>query len=72
MQYCARVLTTQAGASEPVVYYSFDELGNEVIDESGNNNNGTPQGGTVLNADGKINACYTSSMAPTATSSSSA
>jgi hypothetical protein len=43
---------------QPVVYYTFDELGDVIEDASGNGNNGTPKGDVKLNNDGKMGKCF--------------
>jgi len=48
------MLAAQAGASQPVVYYSGDQLGGTVSDESGNGNHGTVFGGVELSDDGYV------------------
>jgi hypothetical protein len=51
-------LTQAARAAEPVVYYSFDELGPVVVDQSGHGYDGTPHGGITLDDEGSSGKCF--------------
>ena len=57
---CAMLLAVApfAPAAEPIVQYSFEELGPVVVDESGNGNDATPFGGVSLNANGRFGKCF--------------
>ena len=52
------VVAQVSGAADPIVYYSFDELGATVLDESGNGNDGIPNGGLVLEDAGQYGKCF--------------
>jgi hypothetical protein len=52
------VMAQWSGAADPIVYYSFDELGATVLDESGNGNDGIPSGGLVLEDAGQYGKCF--------------
>lgn len=51
-------VVTVVAAPQPVVYYTFDELGDVVSDASGNGNDGTINGGVELSDDGKIGKSF--------------
>ncbi|MEN6575919.1 MAG: LamG-like jellyroll fold domain-containing protein, partial [Phycisphaerales bacterium] len=55
---CIAGLTALATAAQPLVYYSFDTLDTTVVDESGNGNNGTVNGGVTLDAGGHLGSCF--------------
>jgi hypothetical protein len=52
--FAARALS----APQPIVYYTFDELGDVVADASGNGNDGTPMGDVKLKDDGKVGKSF--------------
>jgi hypothetical protein len=52
------VLTATAGAADPIVYYSFDELGTVITDQSGQGHDGTPHGGISLIDAGRFGKCF--------------
>lgn len=57
--FCLVVIHTQVvAAPQPVVYYTFDELGEVVPDASGNGNDGTPKGDLKLSNDGKFGKSF--------------
>jgi len=47
-----------AVAAEPIVYYTFDDPGPSVIDESGNGNDGTVHGNVLLDDGGYLGKCF--------------
>ena len=47
-----------AQGADPIVYYTFDELGRRVVDKSGHGHDGTPNGGLKLNDNGYLNKCF--------------
>jgi len=51
-------VTNAMAESKPVVYYTFDELGQTVKDASGNGNDGTPKNSIKLNDNGKFSKCF--------------
>ena len=51
------VAATAAG-QEPIVYYPFDELGNTIVDASGNGNDGMPNGGVQFEPAGYAKGCF--------------
>ncbi|MEN6423955.1 MAG: LamG domain-containing protein, partial [Phycisphaerales bacterium] len=55
---CIAGLTALATAAQPLVYYSFDTLETTVVDESGNGNNGTVNGGVTLDSGGHLGNCF--------------
>ncbi|MCU0913731.1 MAG: LamG domain-containing protein [Planctomycetes bacterium] len=47
-----------AQGADPIVYYSFDELGTVVTDQSGHGYDGTPNGGLTFHDQGYLNSCF--------------
>jgi hypothetical protein len=45
-------------AAEPIVYYSFDDLGAVIVDESGHGFDGTPHGGVDFEEAGYLGGCF--------------
>ena len=47
-----------ARGADPIVYYTFDDLGAVTVDKSGHGRDGTPHGGLKLNDNGYVNKCF--------------
>jgi hypothetical protein len=45
-------------ATDPIAYYSFDELGDVITDDSGNERDGTPVGNLEFSEDGKMGKSF--------------
>jgi len=50
---------------KPIAYYTFDKLGETIVDDSGNGNDGKPIGNIVLNDNGKFGKCFEFDGQPT-------
>ena len=55
---CCAFAVKALAAPKPVVYYKFDELGDVILDASGNGNDGVPKGGVQLSDDGKVGKSF--------------
>ena len=52
-------MTTSATAElSPIVYYTFDDLTNTIVDESGNDYDGPPNGSLQLDESGYLDGCF--------------
>jgi hypothetical protein len=58
MMLIAVLAPCAAQGADPLVYYSFDELGAAVVDQSGHGYDGTPNGGVKLNDKGYLGKCF--------------
>jgi len=52
------LVTNAMAETKPVVYYTFDDLGQVVKDASGNGNDGTIKNNVKLNDNGKLGKCF--------------